>query len=386
MVLLRMLALGGLLLASPALAADEWRVESVSGDAVSTKGGADPEALDVGSSVPDGATVVSGSQTSVKLRHGGDVVSFGSNAIVEFRSGGAARATVEPRIGDVQFDTVESDKGPFEVVTKWFSADAQTAHFAVKARKDVALLDVDGGIVDLRDSQHGGDLIQVKAGGSFRGAPLVKDAAAKEAEAKAEADKPKGAGADGGDADADKALDKLGGGKGGKLTKKQSELAKKLAARGGKAVKEGLDDLADEYDDDPLPPEAPKIGLLAFLFGKDAPNTGIVLGVIGVVCIILGKLTAAMLRGVSFGMFGNGLLLLVGAFLGAALHDWACPPDLVWAYEPTPGIVLTLLGAFGALVGACFLRRYIEDRMERASDAATAAARASGRSAPRRFG
>jgi hypothetical protein len=384
MVLLRILVLGGLLLTTPALAADEWRVESVSGDAVSTKGGADPEALDVGSPVPDGATVVSGSQTSVKLRHGGDVVSFGSNAIVEFRSGGAARATVEPKIGDVQFDTVESDKGPFEVVTKWFTADSQAAHFAVKARKDVALLDVDGGIVDLRDSQRGGDLIQVKAGGSFRGAPLVKDAAAKEAEAKAAADKPKGA--DGGDADADKALDKLGGGKGGKLTKKQSELAKKLAARGGKAVKEGLDDLADEYDGDPLPPEAPKIGLLAFLFGKDAPNTGMVLGVIGALFAILGKLTAGMLRGVSFGMLGNAVILLVGAFLGAALHDWACPPDLVWQYEPAPGIALTLLGAFGALVGACFLRKYIEDRVEQAADAAAAAARASGRTAPRKFG
>jgi hypothetical protein len=311
-------------------------------------------------------------------------VSFGSNAIVEFRSGGAARATVEPKIGDVQFDTVESDKGPFEVVTKWFTADSQAAHFAVKARKDVALLDVDGGIVDLRDSQRGGDLIQVKAGGSFRGAPLVKDAAAKEAEAKAAADKPKGA--DGGDADADKALDKLGGGKGGKLTKKQSELAKKLAARGGKAVKEGLDDLADEYDGDPLPPEAPKIGLLAFLFGKDAPNTGIVLGVIGVVGVILGKLTAGILGDVAFGVFGNAALLVIGAFLGAGLHDWACPPDLVWEYEPGPGILLTLIGAFGLLVGACFLRRYIEDRMEQSAAAATAAARAAGGRAPRKFG
>lgn len=375
---LRVLGLGALLLATPALAED-WRVESVSGDAVSTKGNADPEPLDVGSRVPDGATVVSGPQTSVKLRRGGDVVSFGSNAIVDFRSGGAARATIEPKVGDVEFDTNASVQGPFEVVTKWFRADAQTAHFGVKARKEGALLDVDVGVVDLRDSQRGGDPVPLKAGDLFRGEPLSKDAEAKN-DGKPEGDKAKVAAGDPSDAEIDKAMNAVG--KPAKATKKQSDLAKRLAARGGKAVKDGLDDLADEYDGDPLPTEAPKIGILTFLFGKDAPNTGTVLGVIGVLFVGLGALTATLLRGVSFGMFGNALILLVGAFLGAGLHDLACPPALVWEYEPTPGIILTTLGAFGALVGACFLRRYIEDRMEQAEAVARATAKAAG---PRRF-
>jgi len=384
-VLLRMLVLGALLLATPALA-DDWRVDSVSGDAVLTRGGADPESLDVGSTVPDGAIVVTGPQTAVKLRRGGDVVTFDSNAIVEFRSGGGARATVEPKVGNFQFDASASEQGPLAVVTKWFNADAQTARFDVKARKDVALLEVDKGVVDVRDSQRGGDAVPVKAGDSFRGAPLVpKDAAAAEADKKAEADKAKAAAAGGGDisdADIDKATKLPKGGKGGK---KQSELAKKLAAKGAQAVKEGLNDMGDDYEGDPLPAEAPKIGLLTFLFGKDAPNTGMVLGAIAVVGLMLGKLTSSILGDVAFGVFGNAILLVIGAFLGAGLHDVACPPDLVWQYEPGPGILLTLLGAFGLLVGACFLRRYIEDRMEQSAAAATAAARASGR-APRKFG
>ncbi len=383
-MLLRVLAFGALLLATPALA-DDWKVESVSGDAVSTRGGAEPKSLDIGSTVPDGAIVVTGPQTSVKLRRGDDTVSFDSNAIAEFHAGGGSRATVEPQVGDFHFDATASEQGPLAVNTKWFSANAQTARFDVKARKDVALLEVDRGVVDVRDTQRGGDSAPLKAGDSFRGAPLgPKDAEAAEADKKAEADKAKAAAAAAGgpsDADIDKAT-KLPKGKGGK---KQSELAKKLAGKGAQALKEGLNDLGD-YDGDPLPAEAPKIGLLAFLFGKDAPNTGMVLGAIAVVGLMLGKLTSGVLGDVAFGVFGNAILIVIGAFLGAGLHDVACPPDLVWEFEPGPGILLTLIGAFGLLVGACFLRRYIEDRMEQNAAAATAAARAAGGRAPRKFG
>ena len=47
-----------------------------------------PGMVPPGCSNVTGAIVVTGPQTAVKLRRGGDVVTFDSNAIVEFRSGG----------------------------------------------------------------------------------------------------------------------------------------------------------------------------------------------------------------------------------------------------------------------------------------------------------
>ena len=234
MSLFRVLAFGALLVATPALAED-WRVESVTGDAVATRAGAAPDSLDVGSIVPVGSTVVSGPQTTVTLRRGDDVVSFDANAVVEFPVRiGDARAIVAPAVGDFQFVAVGSDTGPLEIVTKWFRADAQTARFSVKARQDGALLEVASGVVDLHDGQRVGAALEIKAGGSFRVRPGAEDRRCEGRRSRQGREsgrrRQRGRGRRSGE--------KLP--KGGKMTKRQSDLAKKLAAQGVDAVKQGL--------------------------------------------------------------------------------------------------------------------------------------------------
>ncbi len=371
MILVRILALGALLLASPAFA-EGWRVESVSGDVVSVKGNADPEPLSQGDIVDEGATVVSDKTASVVLGRRGDVLSLSADTIVDvYRGAGVTRAGVEVKAGDAEITSVASPDGPFEVKTRFFRVAAQAADFKVETRKEFATVDVDSGQVQVDDPRHSGGPVTIAAGDSFREDPSkaanaaddAKDPAAKDADAKA---KQKAA-----DAEADAIAKKLdeAGMKKGKLTKKQSALAKKLAARAGGAVKEGLDELADDYDADPDTPEVPKIGILRFLFGPEAPSTTIVLTAICVTFLGLGYLGSAALGGVAFGMFGNAAILLVGALLGAGLHDLAFSPAFFWQYEPTPGILTTVIGGSAALIGACFARKYIEDRMDEADTA-----------------
>lgn len=358
MIFFRILALGALLLASPAFA-EGWRVESVSGDVVSVKGAADPEPLSQGDVVDEGATVVTDSQASVVLTRRGDVFTLSSDTIVAIYYGGAAaHASLEVKAGEVQVESAASAEGPLEVKTKFFRIVAGEARFTVKARKEFADVGVDSGQVEINDPRRSSGPFTLVAGGTFREEPAkdakVAEAAAKRKVAEAEADA------------IAKQVDQAALKK-GKLDKKQSALVKKLAAKAPGAVKDGLDALSDDYDDDPEEPEVPKTGVLRFLFSLDSTTMTIVMLSIVAACVGLGYLTSSLLGDAAFGMFGNAGILLVGGVLGAGIHDLLFPPDFFWEYEPTPGILTTVVCAFAALIGACFARKHIEDRMDAAT-------------------
>jgi hypothetical protein len=180
-------------------------------------------------------------------------------------------------------------------------------------------------------------------------------------------------------------LDKAGLKK-GKLDKKQSELAKKLLKKAPGAIKDGLDALDDDYDADQPEHEVPKISIMRFLFGPEAPSVRIVLTAIGVVFLGLGYLSSVVLGEAGFGMFGNALILLVGAALGAGLHDLTFSPEYFWDYEPTPGILTPVIFGLATLIGACFARKYAQERMDEvhAAEAANLRRRAASQLAARR--
>ena len=124
MILLRILALGALVLASPALA-EGWRVESVSGDVVSVKAAADPDPLSQGDVVDEGASVVTDARASVTLSRHGDVLTLHSDTIIAvYTGGGAARAILDVKSGEVEVESAASAEGPLEVKTKYFTIAA----------------------------------------------------------------------------------------------------------------------------------------------------------------------------------------------------------------------------------------------------------------------
>jgi hypothetical protein len=151
------LAFGALLLLATPAFAEGWRVESVTGDAVSVKGDGEPEPLSQGDIVPEGATVVSDAQTSVKLSRQRDKLSLSSDTIIVLRPGaGTARASVEAKTGEVEIAMGASVDNVLEVTTRFFRLAAGEADFTVKARKDFATVNVDGGQVQVDDPKHAG--------------------------------------------------------------------------------------------------------------------------------------------------------------------------------------------------------------------------------------
>ena len=375
---IRLFALGAWLIASPALAAD-WKVQAVSGDAVTLMPNSEPDPLDEGSAVKDGATVISGPMTSVELSRQGDSVHVNANAIVDFRAGGGGRGVVEAKAGRIEVKSLESDTGTLEIVTKFFRVDAQAAAFSVEVHKDFATVDVLSGQLQVQDIAHGGEPFVLRAGAEFRGVP---------AKPKEEAKPQKPEAAKNAEADAAlKELDALKAKSHGKLSKedkkKRSALIKKLAEKGITAAGEGLEEMAEDYDGD-APVEVPKVGILSFLFGPNSPGAGYVVAGLVALFLLFGALTSTALGSVAFGVVGNAVILLIGALIGAAIHDFVFSPETFWSYEPTPGIVTTTLAAAATLIGACFLRRYVEDRWEEASTAK--AAKASVRAPRRKFG
>lgn len=357
---LRLSLLGVFLLVSPAWA-ESWRVEDVDGDAVSAAARMEAEPIGKGEILRDGWMVVSGSAARVKLTRGGDVVDVAADSVVDFRHEGGVRAVVEPKAGRVEIKAETGADGPLRATTRFFTADAQAASFSLVVRRDYATLDVVSGEVKLRDLVHGGRLVTLHAGGGFRGAPAApaKGTAAKSREEEA---------AKAATAEIDKAFDnlqKFSGKSGEKLSReekaKRNATVKALAAKGLAATRQGMEDLAEDYEGDP-PVEIPRIGILDFLFGPKAPGAGYVLAGLGAIFLAFGALTAKGLGSAGFGALGNAVILLMGALLGAALHDYAFPPELFWAFEPTPGIATTTILAAAALAGACVLRVYIADR------------------------
>ena len=256
----------------------------------------------------------------------------------------------------------------------------------MKARKEFADVGVDSGQVEVNDPRRSGGPFIVAAGGTFREDPSKAAKAAEETKEKAAKVADAVAKGKVADAEADaiaKELDKAGLKK-GKLDKKQSALAKKLAARAPGAIKEGLDALSDDYDGDPEEAEIPKTGLLIFLFSFDSTNMTIAMVGIVVASLALGYLTSSLLGAAAFGMFGNAAILLVGGVLGAGLHDLLFPPDFFWEYEPAPGILTTVACAFAALIGACFARKHIQERMDAATTIGTMKGPRAGLAAGRR--
>ena len=375
MRILKLAAVCLLLMASPALAGD-WKVEAVSGDAVSVMPNAEPDPLDADTVVKDGATIITGPATSVRMSRNGDSVQMESDTIAALRQSGG-RALVEPKAGRITVKSVEGEATAFQVVTRFFRVDAQAAQFSLDVHKDFATVSVAKGEVLVQDLVHGGDPTKVRADGEFRGEPLKS----KEAEKAKEPEKPKAAEAPKpNEADAAlKELDKLNNK--GKLSKeekkKRSALVKKLAEKGLTATKEGLEEMAEDYDGDNVV-ETPKMGILSFLFGANSPGVGYVLGAAVVLFLGFGGLADSALGAAAFGKIGNAVILLIGALLGAAIHDFVFTPEAFWDYEPTPGIVTPTVIAAATLVGACFLRKYLEDRWEASAAAAKRSTRTAG--------
>jgi len=348
MIAIRVLALGAILLASPALA-EGWKVESVTGDVVSVLR-EDVQPLDPNDVVDEGSTVVAGPDSKVLLSRKGDSVSLDPNAMVVLQPGTAGhRATVEAKGGKVTVSGGGGD-GPILVKTLMFDVNVDTAGLSVTARKDSVLLLVDSGKVEVEDPKQGAPF-QVSAGDRFREPPRPNEDA--EAKAKAEAAKqappPEAAKVD--EKDDKKA----------KKAKRHSPLTAKILMDPAAEIKNGLDIIGESVDGDE-PPEIPKIGMLKYLFGSG--DLIPVLGGIALAFLGLGYLTSALLGSAGFGLFGNAGLLLIGAFLGAGFHDLAFTPETWWDYEPYPGIFSTVVAGLLALIGACFVGYYLNQKDE----------------------
>ena len=352
---------GILWLCAPALA-ETWRVEDVAGDAVSVAPHKEAEPLDAGDVVEDGAALVSGPATTVKLTRGADTLTLNADAIVDLRHEGGARAALDAKAGRVEVRTLGGPDGPLRATTRFFKIEAQVAAFSLDAEKEFATVDVLSGEIKVLDLMRGGHAFVLRAGGQFRGAA---PAAAAKAAAKPKEDEA-GKAADARAEAALKDLDKFAGKPGGKLSKedkkKRSALMRKLAVAGLSATREGLQEMGEDYEGDP-PVEVPRIGVLDFLFGPKAPGAGYVLSGLAAIFLGFGALTARTLGAAGFGAIGNALILLIGALAGAALHDYAFPPEAFWAYEPTPGIVTITVAAAVLLAVACALRNHLADRV-----------------------
>lgn len=349
MIAIRLLALGALLIASPALA-EGWKVESVTGDVVSVlRDNVQP--LDPNDVVDEGATVVSGPDSKVQLSRKGDSVWLDPNAMAVLFPGAAGhRAMVEAKAGKVGVSGRGGGDGPLLVKTQRYSVNVDTAELNVTARKDSVLLLVDSGKVEVEDPKQGAPF-QVSAGDRFREPPRPSE----DAEAKAKAEEAKKAlPPDAGNAD--QKDDKKN-----KKAKRHSPLTAKILTSTGSDIKDGLDIIGESVDDND-PPEMPKIGMLKFLFG--GPELGWVLGGVAVAFLGLGYLTSLLLGSAGFGLFGNAAILLIGAFLGAGFHDFVFTPAVWWDYEPYPGIFSTVVVGLLTLIGACFARYYLDHKDE----------------------
>ena len=382
MTVLRVLALAAIVFSSPALA-DGWRVVSVTGDAVSVLRD-DIEPLAVNDIVPENASVVT-NLSQITLTRNGDKVSLDANSVVGLNVGlDGHRASLEAKAGKVVVVGAAPDAALLEVKTKQFSVEAGTASFTIIPKKDFSEIIVELGQVSIKTDPKKSDSFRLSKGDSFRQPPLVEAAKpladTKGASSNSAAD----------DALAEAALKKMD--EDNKKTKKKkvsSALAAKIAARAGAEMKEGLDSFGADSDDET--PEPPKTGILNFLFGPGAPDTALVGAGLAAVFVGLGYFASAVLGEASFGLFGNAAILLIGAIVGAGLHDLAFSPESWWDYEPYPGILLPVLGGFAALIGACFARRYLEDQAERSAalkpkTTASAKPRVTGLRSPRTFG